>query len=84
MFANILLIFVVHNFYTQHEYSNYTCGVYTHVFGFVLPLLVVAFLWLSPKVTSAPLICLKALVYVLAYSMFWFHFMYDLESREVL
>jgi len=84
LFANVLLVLIIYNYYMKYEYGHYACSLYTHIFGFVLPLLAVLFLWFSPKVTSLPLVCLKAIVFTLAYSMFWFHFMYDLDVRRLL
>ena len=81
--ANVALILVVYNYYMRYEHGNYACSIYTHIFGFVFPVIVVLFLWYSPRYVSMPLNCLKFIVYILAYSMFWFHFMYDLESRGV-
>lgn len=82
--ANIALVLVVYNYYMGYELGNYTCSIYTHIFGFVFPVMVVLFLWYSPRYVPVPLNCLKFVVYILAYSMFWFHLMYDLEGRGVL
>ncbi len=81
---NTSIILIVYKFYRDFEFNNYRCGPYTHSFGFIYPIVVSLYLFFSSNRGELKFILLRLLSYILTYSMFWFHFLYELENRGIL